>query len=208
MIAQTQQKTYTPEEYLALEEAADQRHEYIDGEIIPMAGGTTNHNKIALNFCRRFPLTIHEQDYEVYMSDVRLWIPDVRRYTYPDVMIVAAPTEYYDSSQTTITNPTIIIEVLSRSTQNYDQKLKWKHYRSIPTLQEYIVISQYSYDVDQYIRNGQGEWLFKAYEGAEAELRFTTVDFAIALADLYNRVTFPPEAENDLPDSEGRRLTD
>lgn len=197
MIAQTQQKTYTPEEYLALEQVADQRHEYIDGEIIPMAGGPTNHNKIAGKLYARLLLASERLNCEVYISDVRLWIPDVRRYTYPDVMIITAPTEYYDSSQTTITNPTIIIGVLSRSTQNYDQKLKWKHYRSIPTLQEYIVISQYSYDVEQYIRNGQGEWLFKAYEGAEAELRFATVDFAIALADLYARVVFPPEPETD-----------
>jgi len=109
------------------------------------------------------------------------------------VMLVAAPTEYHDSSQTTITNPIVIIEVLSRSTQDYDQKLKWKHYRSIPTLQEYIVISQYGYDVDQYIRNGQGEWRFKAHEEATAELKLATVDFTIALSDLYDRITFPPE---------------
>lgn len=193
MIAQTQPKTYTPEEYLALEEAADQRHEYIDGEIIPMAGGTTNHNKIAGKLYARLLLASERLNCEVYISDVRLWIPDMRRYTYPDVMLVAAPTEYHDSSQTTITNPIVIIEVLSRSTQDYDQKLKWKHYRSIPTLQEYIVISQYEFDVDQYIRNGQGEWRFKAHEEATAELKLATVDFTIALSDLYDRITFPPE---------------
>ncbi|MEA5420416.1 Uma2 family endonuclease [Spirulina sp. CCNP1310] len=193
MIAQTQPKTYTPEEYLALEEVADQRHEYIDGAIIPMAGGTTNHNKIALNFCRRFPLTIDEQDYEVYMSDVRLWIPDVRRYTYPDVMIVAAPTEYYDSSQTTITNPIVIMEILCRSLQNDHRFPRFKLFRSIPTLQEYILIHEYSPWVEQHIRNGQGEWLLRDYEGQGAELKLATVDFVIALSDLYDHIPFPPE---------------
>jgi Uma2 family endonuclease len=188
MVLQTEERYYTPQEYLELEEQAEFRSEYIDGEIIPMPGGTTNHNKIALNFCRKFPLRIQEQDYEVYMVDVKLWIHRYRLYTYPDVMIVKGKPVYEGNNQIAITNPILIVEVLSKSTQAFDKTDKFKYYRSIPELQEYILIDQYSFFIEQYVKKSEGEWTFKEYEGEDAVLVLKSVDFQISFQDLYARI--------------------
>jgi Uma2 family endonuclease len=127
----TQKRYYSPEEYLALEEAADYKSEYIDGEIVPMAGGSTNHNRIAGNFYAALNFAFRTEDYEVFMSDVRLWIHERRIYTYPDVMVVAGEPEYYNNRTDTITNPRVIIEVLSPSTKRYDSSKKFEAYRTI-----------------------------------------------------------------------------
>lgn len=152
MVAQIQLKYYTPEEYLELEEQSDTKNEYLDGEIIAIAGGTTNHNQIAGNFCRAFPLTIHDQDYYIYINDVKLWIPDYRFYTYPDLMIIEGEPIYQSENKNIVLNLKIIIEVLSDSSQNYDKTEKFRAYRSFPSLQEYILISQSSYYIEQFIK--------------------------------------------------------
>lgn len=150
MVAQLQVKYYTPEEYLELEQKSDTRNEYIDGEIIPMTGGTTNHNQIVGNFCRAFPLTINNQDYYIYINDVKLWIEDYRFYTYPDLMIIEGKPIYQSDNNTIVINPKVIIEVLSDSTQKYDKTEKFRAYRSLPSLQEYILISQFSQSFIRY----------------------------------------------------------
>ncbi|MFN4774411.1 MAG: Uma2 family endonuclease, partial [Pseudanabaena sp.] len=96
-------KRYTPSEYIALEDKAEFKSEYINGEIIPMAGASANHNKIALNLCRLLPLAIGEQTYEIFMSDMRLWLPEYSRYTYPDVMVVAGDPVFVDQRQMEVT---------------------------------------------------------------------------------------------------------
>ena len=190
MLLQTQKSYYTPEEYLTLEEKATDKHEYRDGEIVAMTGGTTNHNQIALNFCRQFPLTIKEQDYYIYINDVRLWIPQYRLYTYPDVMVIKGKPLYEGSSKTNVTNPLIIVEVLSQSTRAYDHTDKVQYYRSIPEFQEYILIDQYRYYVTQYFKQGDGKWIFNDYQGEESVLKLASDDFEIFFQDLYARVNF------------------
>ncbi|MEL7034633.1 MAG: Uma2 family endonuclease [Cyanobacteria bacterium J06592_8] len=194
-MTQTQTQNYTPEEYLELEEQAEFRNEYRDGEILPMAGGTTNHNQIAGNFYRRFPLRIQEQDYQVYISDVRLWIPATRTYTYPDLMIIEGEPIYQDNRQDIVTNPLLIVEVLSKSTQDYDRGDKFRAYRSIPSFQEYILIDQYSYHLEQYSKQAESQWLFKEYEGEDAILILESVECQIAFSDIYQRVNFETESE-------------
>jgi Uma2 family endonuclease len=190
MVAQIEKRHYTPEEYLALEEKAVDRHEYRDGEIIPMTGGTTNHNQIAGNFYKRFPLTIHNQNYYVYINDVRLWIAKYRLYTYPDVMVIKGNPIYEGAGTANVTNPSIVVEVLSKSTRDYDWMDKFRYYRSIPEFQEYILIDQYQFYVAQYSRQEDGRWLFNDYEGEEAVLKLASVDFQISFEDLYQRVDF------------------
>ena len=138
----TEKRYYTPEEYLQLEEVADYKSEYIDGEIIPMAGGTTNHNRIAGNFYAALNFALRQQNYEVFIGDVRLWIPKRRIYTYPDVMVVAGEPEYFNNRKDTILNPQVIIEVLSKSTKGYDHQEKFEAYRSLDNIQEYLLIDQ------------------------------------------------------------------
>ena len=190
MVVQIERRDYTPEEYLALEEKAVDRHEYRDGEIIPMTGGTTNHNQIALNFCRQFPLKIANQDYYIYMNDVRLWIARYRLYTYPDVMVIKGKPIYEGAGTANVTNPSIVVEVLSKSTHDYDWTDKFRYYRSIPEFQEYILIDQYQFYVAQFSKQEDGRWLFNDYEGKEAVLKLASVDFQISFQDLYQRVEF------------------
>lgn len=190
MVLQTQKRYYTPEEYLELEEQAEYKSEYKDGEIVPMAGGTTNHNKIALNFYKKFPLTVQGQEYDIYISDVKLWIPRYRIYTYPDVIVVKGEPVYEGNSTTTITNPLLIVEVLSKTTKNYDKTDKFKYYRSISEFQEYIMIDQYTFSVEQYAKKVEGEWSFKEYETEDAVLVLNSVEFQLSLKDIYERVNF------------------
>lgn len=194
MQVQTVKRFYTPEEYLELEEQAEFKSEYRDGEIVPMTGGTTNHNKIALNLASSLKISVRGKNYDVYIGDVRLWIPRYRQHTYPDVMLIEGQPVYTGISTTTITNPSLIAEVLSKSTQNYDQGNKFLYYRSIPEFKEYILIDQYQYHVMHHVKTDDGKWVLDEIEGESATLSLETVDFQIALSDLYEKVNF---GEND-----------
>ncbi|MBD2015157.1 Uma2 family endonuclease [Microcoleus sp. FACHB-53] len=190
MQLQTQKRYYTPEEYLELEEAADYKSEYRDGDIVPMTGGTTNHNKIAGNFYAYLKFGLKGQKYDIYIGDVRLWIPRYRQYTYPDVMVIQGEPIYTGTNTTTVMNPLLIAEVLSKSTKNYDQGDKFLYYRSIPELREYILIDQSQYHLMQYVKTAEGQWLFTEFEAEDSVLSLQSVDFKIAFNDLYESVNF------------------
>ncbi|OCR00204.1 hypothetical protein BCD67_21260 [Oscillatoriales cyanobacterium USR001] len=196
----TEQRYYSPEEYLALEEVADYKSEYIDGEIYPMTGGSTNHNKIAGNFYAELNISFKKLDYEVYMGDVRLWIPKRRIYTYPDVMVVVGEPEYYNNRTDTITNPKVIVEVLSKSTQGYDKSEKFDYYRSIPTVEEYILIHQNKVYVEQFYKTGKKRWSFGEYDAEDEAIALNSVPFQISLTDVYNKVKFE-EIEGEPEDN-------
>lgn len=164
MVIQLEQRRYSKEEYLALEEIAEYKSEYLDGKIIPMAGGTTNHNKIAGNLYINFRAALKEDNYEVFIGDVRLWIPRYNIYTYPDLMIIEGEPVYEGKGRTTVTNPSIIIEVLSSSTSSYDKVKKFRYYRSLPSLMEYILIDQYSSFVEQFSKTQDNKWLLTEHE--------------------------------------------
>ncbi|WP_159785867.1 Uma2 family endonuclease [Sodalinema gerasimenkoae] len=179
---------YTPQDYLELEENSQDKHEYRDGEIIPMAGGTTNHNKIALNLCRQFPLSIGDIDYEVYLGDVKLWIPAYRQYTYPDVMVIEGQPMYHETGTTAVINPTLIVEVLSNSTRNYDQGDKFDGYRSLPQFRDYLLICQYQYHVKHFSKTSENQWLLTEYRNLEDEIQLRSIEFRMSLAEIYRRV--------------------
>ncbi len=190
MQLQTPKRSYTPEEYLELEEAADYKSEYRDGEIVPMTGGTTNHNKIALNFAANLKFALRGQDYDIYIGDVRLWIPRYRQYTYPDVMVIQGEPIYTGTSTTTVMNPLLIVEVLSKSTKNYDLGDKFIYYRSIPEFKEYILIDQTKYHVMQYTKTLDGRWLLTEYESEEMIIELSSIKFQIHLKEIYEKVNF------------------
>ena len=192
---QTEKRYYTSEEYLALEESAIDKSEYHDGEIVPMTGGTTNHNKLALNFCRKFPLTVNGQDYETFINDVRLWIPHTRRYVYPDIIVIQGEPVYQGSNKTIVTNPLVIVEVLSNSTKDYDRGGKFLAYRSIPEFREYILIDQYSYHIEQFAKNSNGKWVLTEYDSDESVLTLESVEFQMPLREIYERINFEVEDE-------------
>ena len=181
---------YSPEEYLALETDAEYKSEYHDGQIVPMAGGTPNHNQIAGNLYASLNFALKGQPYRVFIGDMRLWIPQQRLYTYPDVMVVSGQLQFAEGRKDTITNPSIIIEVLSESTENYDRGEKFRLYRTIPTFQEYILIEQLEMHIEQYSKTATSQWLFSEYDGENAILALTTIQFQISLSDIYDKVEF------------------
>lgn len=181
---------YTPEEYLALEEVSDSKHEYRDGKIIPIPGGTKNHNKIAGNFYAELKFALKGQDCDIYIGDVRLWIPRYRQYTYPDVMVISGDCIYPAMDNTPVFSPSLIVEVFSKSTKNYDQGEKFLYYRSIPQLSEYILIDTSKYHVMQYNKFSNNQWLLTEYESKNAELMLESVDVQIPIGELYDRVNF------------------
>lgn len=180
----------TPEEYLEQEETAKDKSEYINGQIIPMAGGSTNHNKLAGNFYAALHLALNDQDYDIFIGDVRLWIPKCNVYTYPDIMIVSGEAEYHGNRTDTITNPQIIIEILSPSTKGYDKDKKFSNYRTIPSFQEYILVTQTQKHIDQYVKVSNKQWSLYEYKEEDEKISLQTVLVEITLADLYKRVKF------------------
>ncbi|MDS3861008.1 Uma2 family endonuclease [Thermosynechococcaceae cyanobacterium BACA0444] len=184
---------YSPEAYLALEETARERHEYIDGEIRLMPGGTRNHCKLGIWLCVLLTLAIDSQPYEVYNGDMRLWIPQRNAYTYPDLTIVPQPSETQPGRDDVVINPVLIAEVLSKSTQAYDRGEKFAIYKAIPTLQEYLLIDQYQVEVWQFIKQPDGQWQEIILSGLDATLTLTFANVTIQLADLYQKTDLIPE---------------
>jgi len=187
------QRSYSLEEYLELEVASEERHEYIDGAIVPVTGGTPNHNQIAGNFYAELNFALKRQPYRVFVTDQRLWVPRKRVYTYPDVMVVQGELQLQEGRRDTVTNPLLIAEVLSDSTQGYDRGEKFAAYRTIPTFQEYVLIEQATLHVEHYVKTEPNKWIFSEYDGEAATLKLASVLFEIALADIYDKVDFGVE---------------
>ena len=197
MAAQIEKRHYTIEEYLAQEETAEYKSEYLDGEIVPMTGGTTNHNRIIIDFCTYLNFALRKQNAEIFAGDVCLWIPSNRQFTYPDIMVIKGKPTYEGKGTSTITNPALIVEVLSQSTKNYDRGDKFLAYRSLASFQEYILIDQYSLYVEQFAKTSEGKWLLTEYKGKDAILELAVIDFQMPLKELYERVNF--ELNNTNP---------
>ncbi|GAB1544309.1 Uma2 family endonuclease [Scytonema sp. NUACC21] len=207
----TDKRYYSPQEYLAIEEAADCRSEYIDGETVPITGSSTNHNQIAGNFYAKLSFVFKKLDYRVFMSDVRLWVPQQRIYTYPDVTIVEGEPQYYNNRTDTITNPIVIIEVLSPSIKEYDRSKKFEAYRTIPTFQEYLLIDQTRIYIEHFSKTDNKRWSFADYdksdraicpEGRSEAIALASVPFEISLLDIYNKVNFQQVDVETAPEVE------
>ncbi|MDV3347122.1 Uma2 family endonuclease [Leptothoe sp. ISB3NOV94-8A] len=190
MTVATVAKTYTAEEYLALEVDADTRSEFRDGEIVEMTGGTPEHNEITGMFIFLLKASLRKQPYSIFVTDQRLWIPALKLYTYPDVMVVPKPLELHPGRKDTVMNPILIAETLSKSTQNYDRGDKFEAYRTIESFEEYVLIDQYRPQVDHYVKQSANQWLLTKYRGLEASFRLESVGVEIALAELYEAVEF------------------
>lgn len=190
MIAQVETKTYTAQEYLEAEVNSVDRHEFINGEIVLMAGGTPNHNEITSILNAILRVSLKGKPYSIFASDQRLWVPQLNNYTYPDVMVVAKPIELQSGRTDTITNPLLIAEVLSKGTRAYDRDEKFAAYRSIPSFQEYLLIDQYRLQVEQYSKTDANKWIFSEYGVIGDRLMLTSVQVEIAIVDLYENIEF------------------
>lgn len=185
-------QTYlTPEEYLAWERKSDTKHEYVLGEIIAMSGASRAHSLIVTNISGELYLQLKGRTCEVHTNDIRVRTsPDVS-YFYPDILVVCGEPHFEDNVFDTLLNPTIVIEVLSRSTQAYDRGEKFKHYQQLTSLQEYILVSQDEVNVEQHRRMPEARWERIEFRSLEAFLSLTSIDCELAPRDIYNRVQLP-----------------
>lgn len=181
------QKFITPEEYLALEEKADHRSEYCNGEIFALAGGSVNHNLITGNVYAALRQLLAQRPCRAFMSDVRLHVEKSGLYTYPDVMVVCGKIEFVPGRDDTVTNPTVIVEVWSDSTKAYDRGEKFAMYRQIPTLQEYVMIDQTQPYVEHFRRDGHF-WVLETLEQMETVLALPSLNCEIPLRMIYEKV--------------------
>jgi Uma2 family endonuclease len=188
---QLQARTYySPEEYLTLEEASASRNEYLDGQIIPMAGGSPDHNRISGNIFKYLDdWSDTHDDVDIFIADLRLWIPSTRTHTYPDVMAICGGWQMLDGRKDTVTNPSLIIEVLSNSTKDYDRSEKFRSYRSIPSFAEYLLVDQYSIHVEHFARNTQGQWVLTDYDDRADVIGLTSICGELPLTTIYRKVT-------------------
>src|SRR5437867_3079283 len=149
-------------EYLAIERRAEFKSEFFDGEMFAMAGGTPAHSLIATNLAREFGNLLKTHPCTAYNSDLRVKIEATGLHTYPDLSVVCGPLRFADQEQDTIVNPVLVAEVLSDSTEAYDRGKKFEHYQQVPTLREYLLVSQTEPRVEQFIRQDGGQWLWRA----------------------------------------------
>ena len=190
MIAQAQKKFYTIEEYFELELTSERRSEYRNGEIVPMTGGTPEHNRVSGNLYIALSLSLRRKPYETFHVDQRLWIPNRNLHTYPDVMVVEKPLQLKSGRTDTLMNPCFVAEVLSKSTQDYDRGEKFVAYRTIDAFKEYLLIDQYSIHVEHYVKTAAHQWLLSEYDDPNVTLSFSVFDFQIQIADLYENLDF------------------
>ncbi|MCA2813750.1 MAG: Uma2 family endonuclease [Microcystis sp. M090S1] len=190
MLTSSPPKTISLEEYRNLETIAEVKHEYHDGEIIEMTGGSINHNSILINLIVLLKLALRGTNYRLQSSDLRLWIPQYNRGLYPDLMLIAGEPLFSDNRNDEILNPCLIIEVLSPSTSGYDRGDKFRYYRSIPQLNQYLLVSQGEILIESYSKTSENNWLLQEYTPARGILSLDSLGISLNLADIYEGIDF------------------
>lgn len=189
---------YTPEEYLERERAAGHKSEYYRGEIFAMAGASLAHNLIVKNLIRRLDEALEARDCVVLPSDMRVKCP-TGLYTYPDVSIVCGEREFDDDRRDTLLNPRVLFEVLSPSTEAYDRGRKSEHYRTLPSLQEYVLVAQDRISVTKFRRPDGEPWTWSVQTDPGESLMLGSCGATVKIADIYAGVEFPPATDHIEP---------
>ena len=179
----------TETEYLEFEYTSELKHEYDNGEIFAMSGASRAHNLIIANLVRVIGNQLLEKSCEVYPSDMRVQI-ESSIYTYPDVTVVCGDTRFAEGIFDTLLNPTVIMEILSPSTEAYDRGRKFRNYRKLASLREYVLVSQHMHHVERFLFQENGIWGFTDAEGPDATIDLSSIGCVLTLADVYHRVKF------------------
>lgn len=192
MTVPVEKHRYTIAEYLQMEETARDRHEFHDGEILMMPGGTYRHSVITTNTLTTLANHLKGKPCRPLDSNMRVRIPTRRSYVYPDITIVCGPPVFDvdDPKETTIINPTVVIEVLSESTEAYDRTDKFDKYRDNPHMKEYVLISQKQPTVQTFLRQDDGSWRFNACQGMHGAAELRSVNLTLPLKEIYDGVNF------------------
>ena len=179
----------TPERYLSIERMATEKCQYYRGEMFAMAGASANHNLIVANLIRALGNALDRSPCRVFASDLRVAIDRADHYVYPDAVVVCGEAAYLDDKFDTLLNPTMVVEVLSESTERYDRGLKFAGYRALPSVQTVILVSQDRHAVELYTRQPNGQWLLHAYEPlADTKVSIAHAAIEIPLANIYQGV--------------------
>lgn len=198
-------RLYTPEEYLALERAAEYRSEYYRGEIFPLhelrrpgssqhADAVVHHSLIKVNIASELRNALKGKPCRVTLSDARIRVLASGLYTYPDVSVVCGEIQYDDPQRATFLNPTLIVEVLSDSTEAYDRGRKFAHYMQLESMQEYVLISQSEPRIECFSRNAHESWMLTFASGLDQSLLLSSIGVSLSLAEVYDKVEFMPES--------------
>lgn len=188
----------TPDEYLAIERAADRKSEYWNGEMFALAGASERHGAIVANLVGELRAAVKGHPCKVYANDLRLQVAPTGLYTYPDVLVICGPPEFSDDAKDMIRNPKLIVEVLSPSTEDYDRGRKFAHYRTLPSLMEYLVVAQNRPAVEMFTREQESperpepRWVLTETSGLEGVVHLVSIEADLALREVYDKVEFGP----------------
>jgi len=180
----------TETEYLQIERAAEFKSEFFDGELFAMAGGTLRHSLISTNLAREFGNRLKGKPCSAFNTDLRIKVEATGLYTYPDLSVICGQPQFVDGETDTVVNPSVLVEVLSDSTEAYDRGRKFEHYRQIPSLREYLLISQHEPRIEQFIRQPDNNWLLHEAAGLNATLLLPSLEITLALNEVFAQVDF------------------
>jgi Uma2 family endonuclease len=182
-------KHWTVEEYLSFERGSDEKHEFIDGNVYAMSGGSANHSALAGGIYATLFTQLFDRPCTPYTSDLRVKI-NHKDYTYPDVSVVCGPAQFERDTTDILLNPVIIVEVLSPSTEKYDRGRKFQLYRTLPSMREYVLVSQDTARIERYLRHENHQWLYSDAVGLEAVLELPSIECVLRLSEVYKKVVF------------------
>jgi Uma2 family endonuclease len=189
-----EERYYTPEEYLALEDAALEKHEYYDGRIYAMTGSTLSHARITMNVQFQLGLQLRGRPCSYFNTDVKVLVSETGLYTYPDASALCGEPRFQEANSAILLNPSVIVEVLSPSTESYDRGEKYTHYKRIPSLREYVLIAQDRVRVERRTRGDDtvAEWGLLSVEELDEVIELPSIGCTLALRDVYEHVDLPP----------------
>ncbi|MBE9095521.1 Uma2 family endonuclease [Tychonema sp. LEGE 07203] len=184
---------FTPDEYRAIEETAEERHEYCNGEIIAIPGGSPAHSRITVDITTFLNVAVRDTNFQIYNGDLRIWIPSFNHGTYPDVLVIDGEPEFNGDRTDEILNPLLIVEVLSPSTEAYDRGEKFRKYRSLSSFCEYLLVSQTEPYIEQYhnldSQNNDG-WQWQVYDGIDRAIVLQSLNIELPMSEVYRRINF------------------
>lgn len=178
----------TPAEYLAIERQAEHRSEYFGGEVFATAGGSERHNLIVGNVFAGLHEQFRKRPCKVYASDMRVKVSRAGLYAYPDVVVVCGEAGFDDDQKDTLLNPSVIVEVLSESTEGYDRGKKFEYYRKLESMAEYVLIAQDKSHVEHYVRQPDSRWLLSEHDDLQDAVEFPSINAHLSLTEIYDKV--------------------
>jgi len=178
----------TEEEYLRLERAAEYKSEFVGGEIFAMSGGSLRHSRLGVRWATQLENKLADGPCSVYSSDAKVRTPSTESYVYPDVSVVCGEAATYADSDDILTNPTLVVEVLSPSTSNYDRGKKFELYREIPSLREYVLVHSDAVHVEHFARQPDSSWIFREYVGGDSVVMLASIDCSVKLQTVYAKL--------------------